>query len=238
MIAAAHETFHSFTPAHGVVVLIAAPLMFALCRLGMAWKGTQRERTFRHAISGSNLIVQLFSGVWYLLPRNFDWHTSLPLQLCDIAGWFALFAMWSEKRWIRTITFFWGFGLCTQAFITPTLRTGPETVKFWLFFLTHFEIILAAAYVTVVLNYRPAFRDWAFACGAMFVIGMPIVGLDAVTDFNYFFAGRSTPGAPTIIDKLGPYPRRLPLIFICACAAMFLVLVISRILMRNDRRNA
>src|SRR5688572_23378346 len=91
-----------------------------------------RERLMRMAWGWSILAFQAFSTLWRLTPERFTMDDGLPLQLCRIAGWVAGLAMVWQWRWARTLTYFWGLGLCAQGFVTPLRLGGLESMDFWL----------------------------------------------------------------------------------------------------------
>src|SRR5690349_1772419 len=60
------------------------------------------------------LIASIIVNWWWLRPTNFVIQRSLPLQLCDLAGIIAPFALLTHARWLRTLLHFWGLGLSSQ----------------------------------------------------------------------------------------------------------------------------
>ncbi|MDQ7014014.1 MAG: TIGR02206 family membrane protein [Planctomycetota bacterium] len=157
---------------------------------------------------------QTMATVWYLLPRNFDWYESLPLHLCDLAAWVAPFALLTQKRWLRTLLYFWGIGLSTQAFLTPVVEGGHGDFRYWLFFIGHTQIVGSAIYDVVVLGYRPNLRDWGVVTLLSLAWIVPVTAFNLLMDVNYGYTGRMTPGGTTVLDYLGPWPWRLGTMFV------------------------
>lgn len=200
--------FAPFTLMHLATVAACVAAMACSCRLGRSWRGTPRERRFRHAWGWSILAYKLAETSWYNWPGNFDLAESLPLQLCDLAAPVAAMAMLTQRRFWRTMLYFWGLGLSTQGFLTPVVQTGLASLKFWMFWVSHTMIVGSAAYDLAVLRYRPRWRDACVAAGTSIAYALAATGVNLAFDVNYGYIGRSKPENPTIIDKLGPWPGR------------------------------
>jgi hypothetical integral membrane protein (TIGR02206 family) len=213
----APHSFHPFTLTHLIVVLVCAAAIILSCYFGRLWSRTSlhprrddpRERQLRGVWGGFVIGVNLWSIVYWFLPARFDIRESLPLQLCDLACMVAAVAMLTRQRWAHTLLFFWGIGLSTQAFITPTLKYHIGHMEFWLFWLVHLSIVGSAIYLLAVRRYRPTIRDliFAIAISAMWVGAMLI--LNPILGSNYGYVANTLPQNRTVIDALGPWPLRI-----------------------------
>lgn len=221
--------FRSFTAIHFLTVAAFGAAMIGSCWVGRQWRGTARERRFRVAWGWVILVYQMWYTAWYLMPWRFEWRVSLPLQLCDLAAFVAGLAMVTSWRPWRSILYFWGLGLSTQAFFTPTLQFGVLHIKFWMFWIGHTMIVGSAVYDVVVGGYRPRWRDLWFVLAATYALCLTMFYLDVLmTDLvgspiSYWYIGPSKPENPTVIDKLGPWPLRVATI-IGIVVAEFVVL--------------
>lgn len=218
--------FHAFTPQHGVTLLVFVGSMVAAAALGRRWRGQGREWLLRAGWIWTTIAWQTLAVIYYLLPANFDPYESWPLHLCDLAAWVAPFALLTQKRWLRTLLYFWGIGLSTQAFITPVVQGGYLDIKYWLFFVGHTQIVGSAVYDVVALGYRPRLRDWGVA--TLITLGwMAVVTpINVIFDVNYGYTGRHLPDGPTLLDNLGPWPWRILWLFFAGQAAWFLAWVV------------
>lgn len=158
------------------------------------------------------LVQQAITTVYWLLPASFDIGKSLPLHLCDVIGWFGPFALLlphtRRSRWLRTVLYFWGIGLSTQAFFTPTVTQGPDDPRFWFFWISHTQIVGAGVYDVFVRGYRPSTRDLKVAVIASLLWMVPLALLDWATGLNYGYLGKELEGE-TILNVLPPWPWRL-----------------------------
>jgi hypothetical integral membrane protein (TIGR02206 family) len=202
--------FRPFTTFHLVMVAASALLIILACRHGrrLAAERPDAQRRFAIALGWSILAVQAFSTIWRLLPANYTLEDGLPLQLCRLAGWIAGFSLAFNWRWARTLTYFWGLGLCAQGFVTPLRLGGLGSMEFWFFWIVHLQIVGAAIYDLTVRRYRPLFSDWATAALFSMAYVAAIVPFNVFTGTEYGWLGRGNYRTRNIIDLLGPWPQR------------------------------
>jgi len=195
------DEFDKYGPVHFITIACCATLIAGLCLLARRWKHSapRRERILRIAWVVALILGQGFTQVWWLLPDNFELGYSLPLHFCDLAPWFAPFALLLHARFTQTMLYFWGLALSSWAFIAPILTAGPAHGAFWLFWLGHSQIIGSAVYSVAVDAYRPGLRDVAVA--ALLTLAYNITIL----------LGLNMPGP---LSPLGPWPWRAPLIIL------------------------
>ena len=201
--------FSPFGLHHLVVVLLCVAVAWWVILLGRRWCGTGRERVLRGCWAWGTLAVALAVDVYWAMPSRFSIGESLPLHLCDLAAHAAPLLMLSGRRWGSTLLFFWGIGLSTQGFITPTLEQGPSDVFYWLYWLQHLGVVGGGVYVAAVGGYRPGVRDVALAFCVTAALGFVMIGVDQALGVNYMYVGDRLPDRPTLLDALGPWPSRL-----------------------------
>jgi hypothetical integral membrane protein (TIGR02206 family) len=207
------STFHPFALSHLIALAWTLPWIVVSCWLGRRFMRAGRateELRIRLAWAVVAIIVNAWSITYWFLPEHFDIGKSLPLQLCDVAGLVVPLALIGWWRWARTLLYFWGIGLSTQAFITPTVEVGMGHQRYWLFWLLHLVIVGGAVYDLVVHRYRPRLRDLvvALAISIGWLIGVFLLNIALGNGANYGYVGDTHPENPTIIDALGPWPLR------------------------------
>jgi len=222
--------FHPFTAQHAASSLACMALIVGACWLGRRWRregarGGVKERRFRAAWIATTIAWQALAVVYWLLPANFRLDQSLPLHLCDLAAWVAPLALWTQKRWLRAVLYFWGIGLSTQAFVTPVLEEGHADVRYWLFFIGHTQIVGSAIYDAAVLGFRPRLRDWGIASLLTFAWMAAIMPLNIAFDLNYGYIGNQRADKPTLIDSLGTWPLRILWLVLLGQLAFFLIYI-------------
>jgi len=217
------DRFQSWSLMHLLVAAVCAGAAGAACLLGRRWRSShpQRERQLRIGWAAFTLLTQAFIITWWLLPANFSWRVSLPLHICDVTAVLAAAALVTERRWVRAVVYFWGIGLSLVAFIMPVLTEGPAHVQFYLFWLTHLEIVGSAAYLVVVREFRPMWRDWRIAVGWLATYYALVVPLNVALGTYYGYVG---PGSSKA-DVLGAWPQRAGVMFGLQVAGLTLLLV-------------
>ena len=210
--------FRPFTLDHVIALAWTGTLIAGSCWLGRRWlkRGeAMKERQFAAMWGGFLVGINAWSIAYWLAPARFDAGESLPLQLCDIAALTApLVFLVPGWRLPRALMYFWGIGLSTQAFITPTVGQGPGDVRYWLFWFIHVAIVGSAVYDLVVRGFRPTRRDlvWTWCVtfvwvAAVFVLNI-VMHRSGIAGANYGYVGETTPESPTVIDRLGQWPAR------------------------------
>jgi hypothetical integral membrane protein (TIGR02206 family) len=208
------ESFRPFSALHGIVVVAFATGCALAVAHGRAKLGTETLRRHERWFAWANLAVWVLVQFWTLLPRNFVAASALPLHVCDLASPLATAAILRPGwRVARTVLYYWGIGLCTQAFITPDLKEGPNDLRFWAFWLPHAGLVGAAVYDIGARGYRPGWNDLRVASLITFAYAVVVFTIDAIFDWNYVYLGRSPPDQPSAVDFLGPWPARVGVMF-------------------------
>jgi hypothetical integral membrane protein (TIGR02206 family) len=173
--------------------------------LGRRVRGTERavavSRLF--ALSIPALLVPL--QVVDLLPGNYDVHTTLPVQLCDLAWIAAAVALWTGHRVPVALVYYWGLLLTPQALLTPTLGVDFPDPRFLAFWGIHLMIVWAAVYLTWGLGLRPTWRGYASTVAITLVWLVSVFAFNELAGTNYGYVN-DKPGTATILDYLGPWP--------------------------------
>lgn len=226
--AAVADYFHSFEPfgrVHFVAAVTYLGIALLLALYARRGYGTARERRISRSWGLFIFVWQAMEVTWYLLPQNFRPERSFPLQLCDLAAWMAGIALFTEKRWARTLLYYWGIGLSSQAFFTPVLTAheGPNTIRFWIFWTGHTHIVGGALYELIARRYRPTWKDLRLAIAVTSTYALVMIGFNWATGFNYGFLGKTRPQNPTILDDLGEWPLR-PLLVMLLGTSIFVAL--------------
>lgn len=201
--------FRAFSILHLVTVVALAIAMAGSSVLGRRWKDTPSERRLRVGWCVLTIAWNIGALVYFMLPDVFDPTESWPLHVCDLAVWIAPAALLTQRRWLRTLLYFFGIGLSTQAFVTPVVEGGVAGIRYWLFWVGHTQIVGSAIYDVTALGYRPRGRDLLFACGALLAYAACVTPINLAFDLNYGYIGNAHPERPTLIDRLGPWPWRL-----------------------------
>jgi hypothetical integral membrane protein (TIGR02206 family) len=213
--------FEPFSAQHLITVLGLAVAIVALCLTGRSLRDVGRRR-FDRAMGAACLAFWVGYQVYDNVTHGISLATSLPLQLCDLVALVAALEFARPTRAVHALAYFWGVALSSQALITPDLVGGPTTLGFWAFWTYHFLVVGAGIYAVSVRNFRPEWRDLRLAIALGLAYAVTVFIIDAALGLNYGYLGRSTPGQPTLIDVLGPWPLRTLYMVLLGMTAMFL----------------
>lgn len=228
------DAFHSYTLTHALALLAIALLTALFVQAGRRLPENAPER-LAVTLAILNLILSLAAYGWWLLPPRLDYATTLPLQLCHLTTVVATAALLTRRRSLRALLYFWGFGLSTQALLTPSLGNPPASIWFWAFWAQHGFIVAAATYDITVRKFRPSWRDYWLVCRLTLLYALAVSSINLRIGANYGFVGNSRPETPSIIDLLGPWPQRLMVMALIVAAVMALLMLPWVIARRRNR---
>lgn len=227
--------FGLFSAGHLLTVAACCAVIAALLLLGRRWRGTSRERRLRLAWACPIFATQAAGIVYWLLPPNFEWGVSLPLQMCDVSAVLAPFALLTQNRPCRAVLFFWGLVMSWIAFVIPALERGPGEFAFWLFWVGHTQILGSALYDVAVLGYRPTWRDYRWMLLPNLIGLAIVVPLNFLAGTNYWYIGDVvTPGSPAPL--FGPWPLRIVPMVLLVLGVHAAVVAAFRLAARLGRR--
>lgn len=218
------QTQSVFTSGHHLVVLaVYVPVTLAILWFG--WRDERQAPRMARVLGVLGIGIWVMSGVFYSIPPQLKLNESLPIQACDLLALIAPLTLLYPTRLLRTVTYFGAFGLTLQAFITPVIDTGPDTFKFYVFWLLHMSIVWCALFDLVVRRYRPTVRDLWIAIGAWAVYGVAMIILNYPTGWYYGYLGPTIPpnAEDTVLKHLGPWPLR-PLSIFALAGTLFTLL--------------
>ena len=222
------NTWDVFVPYSGFHVLVVAVCALLIAAPTLLSRSLAKEGELRVRRSLAALAVCYWIGysAWW------NWHgvdtrTGLPLQICDINGLIAPFALLTGWRWMRATLYFWTAALTLQAFIQPALRLGPTSPIFWAFWIAHTIIFASAVYDIVVLGFRPTWRDLGRAVIASAVYVAVVMPIDGALGANYGFLGNPADPSevPPFVAALGPWPQRAIIVVAMAPLGFAVVLL-------------
>ena len=193
--------FTAYGLSHWVVLGLFAAGAAAVVVLGRK----RPSRRFSRVFAAIVLLLQVGIHAYLMLPPRWNVQHSLPLQLSDLAGPVAAYALWSQRRWAFALTYYWGLTLSVQALVTPVLRVDFPDFGFVLFWATHLFVVWAAIYLTWGLGLRPDWRGYRLAVVITVAWAAAVFALNAALGSNYGYLNRK-PSTPSVLDLLGDWP--------------------------------
>jgi hypothetical integral membrane protein (TIGR02206 family) len=129
----------------------------------------------------------------------------LPLHLCDLAIFVAVFALLTRSRLVSEVLYYWALAGTTLAILTPDVSGSFPDWRWIAYFTTHGLVVVSATTLVfgVELTPRPgsAWRVFLITLGYAAVVGV----VNAATGANFLYLARK-PAGPTLLDWFGPWP--------------------------------
>ena len=223
------EIFVPYTGLHAFAVAVCALLIAAPAALGRNLR-QDREVLLRRFLAALAVAYWIAYTTWWNW-HGLDWRTGLPLQLCDVNGLIAPFALLIGLRFARATLYFWTSALTLQAFIQPALTLGPGSLVFWAFWAAHTVIAACAVYDIVVRGFRPDWGDLGRALIISAVYVAVVVPVNHWLGADYGFIGNpaAETEVPPFVLMLGPWPQRAIILLAMAAVGFVIVLLPWRI---------
>ncbi len=195
--------FKLFGPGHlgilAVFVLAAAALFLMRSRLRA---DSFLKETTRWTFFAALVLSEISFQVWSVSAGVWNAQEYIPIELCSVSTYFAMFMLLTKKeKWFGHF-YFLGFLPPILAMITPELYYGFPHYMFLRFFLQHMIIPLTVLYFLVVYQYRPSWRTLFQSILFLNIYAIPIYAVNRLIGANYLFLA-GPPEAKTPLDYLG-----------------------------------
>jgi len=206
--------FEAFGPDHLAALGATALAGTVAVAYGRAGDGPRLPRALAVAIA----VAQLSTPFLDYRAGMLTWQRSVPLELCDIASFATIAALWTRRQAAFEYCWFWGLTGTFMALLTPPVQVGFPHLEYVRFFVLHGAIVVAALYLGPGRGMRPrrgsAWRVFWVTAAYALSVGL----LDWALGANYFFLCSKAPGS--ILDYFSPWPVYSAggaLIAACAC---------------------
>ncbi|HET6340877.1 MAG TPA: TIGR02206 family membrane protein [Gemmatimonadota bacterium] len=129
----------------------------------------------------------------------------LPLHLCDLAIFIAVFALLTRSPLACEMLYYWALAGTTLAILTPDVSGSFPDWRWVAYFTTHGLVVVSATTLVFGMERNPrrgsAWRVFLITLGYAAVVG----AVDAATGANFLYLARK-PAGPTLLDWFGPWP--------------------------------
>lgn len=197
--------FESYGTSHQVAILVLLAGVVALVRVGRLHRRANRADLVGRLLALATLLFTVPLQLLYFTSAGGNILHTLPLQLCDLAGLVAVYALWAHRPWAVALTYYWGLTLTTQAVITPDLAADFPDPSFVLFWGMHLLVVWAAVYLTWGLGLTPNWRGYVVAIVTTGVWAISVFLFNLVAGTNYGYLNEK-PASASALDLLGPWP--------------------------------
>lgn len=214
--------FTAFGSAHLVALAVLVAVVPLLIVVGRRRRTSDPTDRLGKVLAVALLLVTVPLQILYFTPTYWNLHTTLPIQLCDLASVVSAYALWTQRWWAAGLIYYWGLTLTVQAIVTPSLDSAPDNPVFWLYWGMHLGTVWAAFYLTWGRGVRPDWRSYRFAVLTTTVWAVSVFCFNLVADTNYGFLNHK-PSTASILDLLGPWPWYVALEIVIVCSVWALM---------------
>lgn len=223
-------TFRAFSVAH--FSALAAVILVGII---MVWTARFRRQPLQRGLEismGVLLLIQWPLSYWVAIKMGYlTAENAYPCHLCDLAAFLGIIALFTHRRALFELVYFWGLAGTLQGLITPALTYDWPHPRYFLFFLNHGGVVITALYGVLGLGFIPRagakWRAWFFILVYVAVVAV----FDWVVGANYGFLCRK-PDSASLFDVLGPWPWYIGVTLLLALA-FFVLLDLPFIRMRR-----
>ncbi|SRR5258708_2485109 len=189
---------------HIAALLATAAATTALCLAARLRPG----RWLGPARAGLGVALVASEAIWigWLVAQHL-WTPAigLPLHICDVATLLGAAALWSRRRPLVELLYFWACAGTVQALVTPAAPGHFPDLMYFQYYAAHGGIVLAAMFLVVGLRLTPGrgayVRALLLTAGYAAICGL----VDLATGGDYMYL-RQPPAAHTLFDLMGPWP--------------------------------
>jgi hypothetical integral membrane protein (TIGR02206 family) len=191
------RTFTPFGHVHQTALLVSFLITVVVFIIG--WRIDATSQTWRTCLFLFALAVAIPNELICLMPGNFSWAESLPFHYCDWNMVFACVVLRAPQKYrsIRVLLFFWGVSVSVFGVILPRIEHGPESPRWWLFWISHWLLPAVPIYDVVIRGLRITFTDFAWFIFTANNIYIGMFTFNALTGFNYMYSGANSPLVPS-----------------------------------------
>lgn len=213
--------FVLFGPDHLGALAVTAVVVIGLVRLVRRNPEGRAAAAIRFGLAALLLAATALTMLAWARHGRLRWLDFLPLHLCDLLIFVAVYALATRQALASELLYFWAGAGTVLAMLGPDVGTGFPDPGFLSFFALHGLVIASAAVLVFGLR-RPPRPDAVRRVFLLTNAYAAVVGLvDLALDANYLFLCEK-PAAATLLDWLGPWP-----VYLAAADALALVLFLA-----------
>ncbi len=198
----AYSDFSIWSSMHLYTLLVVGCICAAILTWGRFSCGNTKKRICR-SIALANLTAFIFEYIWRFCNHSMDIFVrdKLPLHFCALMALLCFIALWWGQRWARSLVYFGVLSASIQGLLTPFLGIGFPHIEFFLFFLSHGLLLLAALAIPLLTDWRADLKAPIQSLLLMNAYLVVIHPINLLLGSNYGF----TTAAPTgsLLEALG-----------------------------------
>ncbi|WP_044642081.1 YwaF family protein [Risungbinella massiliensis] len=218
------DPFITFSSVHlWTIFLFFLGLTLLFC--SRHWLKKERiNTTIRYLFVFFLIFGELYWYIWKAPQAKLNLASDLPLQLCSISGFIAIYVFLTRQRKPFDFLYYIGIAGGTFAILTPELPHNFPHFHYIGFMLSHITIVYACFFLLWVDDWIPSSKSIIRTFFYLNSIALFVGLINWGTGGNYMYLARK-PHYPTLYDYLGPHPwyiLSLEIVVLFVCLIMYL----------------
>lgn len=210
-----------FGPWHLIQIFITALIIFLIVRYKDQIRESKHEKTIRYTMGTALLLFEISLQLWNIYNGHWTIIKAVPLGVCAINAWVAIYLAFSKNEKVFNIIYFWGLGAILSV-LFPDISFGPDRYRYYMFFYSHMMFLWIYMYLIFVHGYRPGLKHFRNSAILLFGVAVGIaLPLSYIFDHNFMFMYNAGGTPLEILEPLGPVIYVIGTVF-----AIFLVMAI------------
>jgi len=194
------------------LLLILWVVLFGFIVIRMAMKGDdKRKQRLRWFLMILFLVWEIEWQVWHIITDTWTAQEHLPLHMCSIMVWVSMYGLWSGKRWVFNLMYFFGIAGAIQAIITPDAHYAFPHFRFMNTLFSHSLLVISGFWVVFIEGFRPTSRDLKNAFIVVNVYSIPVYLVNLAVGSHYLYLG-AKPETASLMDYFPEWPFYYPLL--------------------------
>lgn len=191
--------FEMFSLSHIVTLILFLLTFFTLIYYRNKLK--QYQKTIKWVLFSTLLVCEISLHLWLILTNQWD-ASDLPIQLCSLSTFLALFLFLKKSAKVFNLLFFIGIFPPILSMVTPEIGYHFPHFRFLKYFLHHSAIPLSVLYFILFEGYRVPKKAILYSYISVNIIAIPVFFLNQQLDTNFFYLASPT-DSKTILSFLG-----------------------------------
>lgn len=193
----------------GVAHVAALLTTMGLC-VGLSVALRRRPRAklelgVRLGLAGLLVLATTMHVLWVIDNRGATVWEFIPLHLCDLSIFLALYALLSKQRLAAELLYFWTCSGTFLAMVLPAIDRGFPSLRFFIYFALHGGVVVTSVVLVYGMGLTPDKRSPPRAFGLTLIYMAAVAVVDFATGQNYLFLAHKPP-QETLLDYMGPWP--------------------------------
>ena len=199
-----NNSFRFFGMEH--LLILAGIFLFGFLMIKIGRRLSESGQTaLGTSLAGIILFFVFFRILVLVMIGDYNHQEELPLHLCRILPFFAVWMMFKRNRFLFGILYFYIVVGTLNALLTPDLAQSLPNYSAFIYWIIHGGLVILPFYCIFVYEMKPNLKDLirAIIYIHVYLVGIHLVNL--MLGSNYFFT-MAKPEGGSLLDYFGPWP--------------------------------